>query len=153
MLSLFVWFESEVSGISWLSLIVQTTMSNFHSLSTTYFSSRALRLHFNSLNKTSVTMHAILHYQNNDDLNPANTRRWPNVGLILAHRLRRWPNLSPTLSQRLVFAWLWLTSLFYLRWPVHGGAISLINQFGFKCTRVITSLLGRPYSRTSYDIS
>ena len=36
--------------------------------------------------------------------NPANTRRWPNVGLILAHRLRRWPNINPTLGQRLVFA-------------------------------------------------
>ena len=35
---------------------------------------------------------------------PANTKRWPNVGLTLAHRLRRWPNISPTLGQGLVFA-------------------------------------------------
>ena len=34
----------------------------------------------------------------------ANTKRWPNVGLMLAHRLRRWPNLSPTLGQRVVLA-------------------------------------------------
>ena len=34
------------------------------------------------------------------DVYPANTRRWPNVGLTLAHRLRRWPNISPTLGQR-----------------------------------------------------
>ena len=34
----------------------------------------------------------------------ANTRRWPNVGLTLAHRLRRWTNISPTLVQRLVSA-------------------------------------------------
>ena len=32
------------------------------------------------------------------------TQRWPNVRLMLAHRLRRWPNISPTLVQRLVFA-------------------------------------------------
>ena len=31
-------------------------------------------------------------------------RRWPNVGLLLAHRLRRWPNSKPTLGQRLMFA-------------------------------------------------
>ena len=31
-------------------------------------------------------------------------RRWPNVGLLLAHRLRRWPNSKPTLGQRLTLA-------------------------------------------------
>ena len=36
--------------------------------------------------------------------NPANTRRWSNTGLTLAHYLRRWPNVSPTLDQHLVFA-------------------------------------------------
>ena len=36
--------------------------------------------------------------------NPANTRRWPNVGLLLVHRLRHWPNVETTLGQRLVFA-------------------------------------------------
>ena len=35
---------------------------------------------------------------------PANTRRWPNAGLLLAHRLRRWTNNSPALGQRIVFA-------------------------------------------------
>ena len=35
---------------------------------------------------------------------PANTRRWPNVQLMLVNRLRRWPNSSPTLAQCLVFA-------------------------------------------------
>ena len=34
---------------------------------------------------------------------PANTRRWSNAGLMLAHRLRRWANISPALGQRLVF--------------------------------------------------
>ena len=29
--------------------------------------------------------------------------RWPNVGLMVGHRLRRWPNISPTLGQRLAF--------------------------------------------------
>ena len=36
--------------------------------------------------------------------NLANMRRWPNVGLLLAHRLRRWPTSKPTLGQRLMFA-------------------------------------------------
>ena len=31
-------------------------------------------------------------------------RRWPNVSLLLAHRLRRWPNSKPTLGKRLMFA-------------------------------------------------
>ena len=34
---------------------------------------------------------------------PANTRRWPNVGLLLDQRRRRWVNIKPTLCQRLVF--------------------------------------------------
>ena len=34
----------------------------------------------------------------------ANMRHWPNVDLLLAHRLRRWPNSKPTLGQRLMFA-------------------------------------------------
>ena len=29
----------------------------------------------------------------------ANTRRSPNVGTVLAHRLRRWPNIEPTLGE------------------------------------------------------
>ena len=35
---------------------------------------------------------------------PANMRGWPNVGLLLAHRLRNWPNSKPALSQRFMFA-------------------------------------------------
>ena len=35
---------------------------------------------------------------------PANTRRSPNVGTMLANRLRRWPNIVPALGERLVFA-------------------------------------------------
>ena len=35
---------------------------------------------------------------------PANTRRWHNVGSMLAHRLRRRANSEPPLVQRLVFA-------------------------------------------------
>ena len=38
------------------------------------------------------------------DKSPANMRRWPNVGLLLAHRLRRWPYSKPTLGQRVMFA-------------------------------------------------
>ena len=36
--------------------------------------------------------------------NRANMRRWPNVVLLLAHRLRRLSNSEPTLCQRLKFA-------------------------------------------------
>ena len=35
---------------------------------------------------------------------PANTRRLPNAGLMLAHRLRRWANISPALDERVVLA-------------------------------------------------
>ena len=35
---------------------------------------------------------------------PENTIRWPNVALILDHRLRRWANIKATLGQRLVFS-------------------------------------------------
>ena len=34
-----------------------------------------------------------------------NLRRWPNIGLLLAHRLRRWPSSNPMLCQRLMFFW------------------------------------------------
>ena len=37
-------------------------------------------------------------------LSPANTRRCPDVGPTLGHRLRRWPSIGPTSGQRLVFA-------------------------------------------------
>ena len=33
----------------------------------------------------------------------SNTRRWPNVGLLLAHRLRRWTNISPVLGYCVAF--------------------------------------------------
>ena len=35
---------------------------------------------------------------------PANTRRWPNDGLMLDGRRKQWPNIGPSLGQRLVFA-------------------------------------------------
>ena len=34
---------------------------------------------------------------------PGNTRRWPNIVLLLDQRWRRWANIKPTLGQRLVF--------------------------------------------------
>ena len=34
--------------------------------------------------------------------NPADTRRWNNVGWMLGQRRRRWANIQPTLFQRLV---------------------------------------------------
>ena len=33
----------------------------------------------------------------------SNTRRWPNAGLLLAHRLRHWVNISPALGYCVVF--------------------------------------------------
>ena len=33
----------------------------------------------------------------------SNTRRSPNAGLLLAHRLRRWANISPVLGYHVVF--------------------------------------------------
>ena len=40
----------------------------------------------------------------NVSFHPANTRRSPNAGTMLAHRLRRWANIVPTLGERPVFA-------------------------------------------------
>ena len=45
------------------------------------------------------------------DGDPANMRRWPNVGLLLGQRRRRGTNSKPTLSQRLMFAGVDLLSL------------------------------------------
>ena len=47
-----------------------------------------------------------IYYQYMDTVEqlPENLRRWPNIGLLLAHRLRRWPNSNPKLGQRLMFA-------------------------------------------------
>ena len=42
--------------------------------------------------------------QCDDQSEPANTRRWTNVGLMLGQRRRRWANIKPTLVQRLVLA-------------------------------------------------
>ena len=38
------------------------------------------------------------------ELIQANMRQWPDVGLMLAHRLRRRPNISPTPDQCLMVA-------------------------------------------------
>ena len=35
---------------------------------------------------------------------PANTKRWPNVGIMLDERCRRWDNIKPAFVQRLVLA-------------------------------------------------
>ena len=41
--------------------------------------------------------HILAQYQEQDnEACPANTRRWPNVGLMLAHLRRRWANNNPT---------------------------------------------------------
>ena len=42
-------------------------------------------------------------------LYPANTTRWPDVGLMLGQCLRRWPNIKPALVQRRVFAGYFVT--------------------------------------------
>ena len=39
--------------------------------------------------------------------NPANMRRWPNVGLLLGQRRRRSTNNNSTLGQRIMFAGKW----------------------------------------------
>ena len=45
-----------------------------------------------------------------------NTRRRPNAGLMLAHRLRRWPNISPVLGYRVVFGAMLNVSQRHRRW-------------------------------------
>ena len=43
-------------------------------------------------------------YYSNILANHSKTRRSPNVGSMLVHRLRRWPNIVPTLGESLMFA-------------------------------------------------
>ena len=45
-----------------------------------------------------------------------NMRRWPNVALLLAHRLRRWPNSKPALDQRIMFAGVERKELMKVNW-------------------------------------
>ena len=44
-----------------------------------------------------------LFYHPASDVQPANTRRSPNVGSMLVLSLRCWPNIEPALGERLVF--------------------------------------------------
>ena len=46
---------------------------------------------------------------------PANTRRLPNAGLMLAQRLRRWPNIKPALGEYIVSVGLEHNAAMY--WP------------------------------------
>ena len=67
---------------------------------------------------------------------PANTRRWPNVWLMLGQRRRRWARNSPPLGQRLVFL---------RRWP------NITPTLGQRL--VFAGMGGYSRTRTSYDIS
>ena len=61
--------------------------------------------HYSNIGSTSrVRMDTLLHSLPIIVNIPANTTRWPNAGLMLAHRLRRWANISPALGQSVVFA-------------------------------------------------
>ena len=63
---------------------------------------------------------------------PANMRCWPNVGLLLAHRLRGWPNSKLALSQRLMFAG-------YVQYLLHmyNSAMPYISKLGSRFIRFI----------------
>ena len=61
-------------------------------------------LRVNGSASTCIDPYIIYYRSKWREINPANTRRWPNVGIKLAHRLRCCPNISPTLDQRPVLA-------------------------------------------------
>ena len=66
--------------------------------------------------------------------NPANTRRWPNVGLMLGQRRRRWANVCPTFVQRLVFAGKWLTiNMYYVSLVIGWSSIILAMLKKYYC--------------------
>ena len=44
--------------------------------------------------QASTCLHCVYVYR----LIPANVSQWPNVDLMLGHRLRRWPNMESTLD-------------------------------------------------------
>ena len=58
---------------------------------------------------------------------PVHTRRWPNVGLMFAHRLRRWPNINLTLGQRFVFAGT-LYSVTVLHTATRKNTVQILNH-------------------------
>ena len=61
---------------------------------------------------------------------PANTRRWPNAGFMLAHRLRRWANISPVLGYRVMLGAMLNEGQCHRRWgniyPVSFQSIVLV---------------------------
>ena len=78
------------------------TISGSPTLTTTNARARrALTNHPHPSNDTPAT--STLDYLVIGSTHPANTRGWPNVGLMLGQRRRRWANVSPTLGQRLVY--------------------------------------------------
>ena len=70
---------------------------------------------------------------------PDNTRRWPNVGLLLGHRLRRWRNIKPALGQHRVF-----TGLCHSQAPSSSdrSTVKLVNIFWWVNYRSDTGLSG-----------
>ena len=62
----------------------------------------ALPLFAQSASVSAVSLSPI-HFSPALSCRRSNSRRWPNAGLLLAHRLRRWPNISPVLGSRVVF--------------------------------------------------
>ena len=49
-----------------------------------------------------LAQHQTLNGSTSYHQNPANTRYWPNVVVMLDQRSRRWPNITPTLGQYIV---------------------------------------------------
>ena len=47
---------------------------------------------------------------------PANTKRWLNAGLALAHHLQRWANIEPTWVRRLMWLLGYIWEWFHPRW-------------------------------------
>ena len=56
------------------------------------------------LHLIEIIVHNYVTSSNHDAADQADTRHWPNAGLMLDHCLRRWPNINSTLDQHLVFA-------------------------------------------------
>ena len=57
-------------------------------------------------------------------------RRWPNVGLLLAHRQRRWTSSKPTLGQRILFAGLGIETIgpALVHWDLRRIDEKIINE-------------------------
>ena len=59
----------------------------------------------------------------------ANTRGWPDAGLLLGQRRRRWTHIKPTFAERILF------TVFKPYFPIKGGGPGAVVKVGCLANR------------------